>query len=53
MGTGGAQGTPGWAGLGQVGLGRVAGRKLTTHPTTDRNPTANQKPETKRDGSAA
>jgi hypothetical protein len=44
---------PGRAELGQVGLGCVAGQKLTAHPTTDRNPTANQKPETRRDGRAA
>jgi hypothetical protein len=35
----------GQVGLGRVGLGRVVGRKLTAHPTTDRNPTANRNPK--------
>jgi hypothetical protein len=39
----------GRAGARRVGLGRVAGRKPTTRMTTDRNPTANQEPETRRD----
>jgi hypothetical protein len=49
MGARGARGAPGRVGLGQDGLGRVAGRKLTAHPTAGRNPTANQKPKTRRD----
>jgi hypothetical protein len=40
----GARGTPGRAGPGWVRLGRLAGRKPTTHTTTDRNPIANRNP---------
>jgi hypothetical protein len=42
----------GWAGLGWVGLGRGPRRKPTTHKTANRNPKANQKPKTRRDGCA-